>query len=91
MGVGDASVEDRRAAHSYVIETVDELYAIQGNAPVDGDKDDVTSNRAEGCTVLAILFVSVAITKFFELDHSKIKIYCDNAEALRHAMHNRMT
>ena len=91
MGVGDASVEDRRAAHSYIIETVDELYSLQGSAPVDGDRDDVTSNRAEGCTVLAILTLAVAITKFFELDHPKIKIFCDNAEALRHSMHNRMT
>jgi len=81
IGVGDASVENKVAVHSYdVLETKDEKFAVQGNGPVDTDVDDITSNRAEGCTVIAILTLAVALTRFLELEHPKIIIVCDNVD-----------
>jgi len=33
IGVGDVSVENKVAVHSYVLETKDENFAVQGNGP----------------------------------------------------------
>jgi len=84
IGVCDASVQLRQAGHSYILENMEESVYVSGVAPVDSDCDDTTSNRAEGCSVLALIVLSSALASFFQIDGVTLPIYCDNAEALRH-------
>jgi len=91
IGVCDASVINNKAGHSYILESKDELSYISGVAPTDADPDDTTSNRAEGCSVLALIVLSSALASFFHIEGVKIPIYCDNAEALRHSSLNGTT
>jgi len=91
IGVGDASVDKKSAAHAYIIESFDEEVSIQGAGPVDNDIDDVTSNRAETCSVLAMLTLATALAAFYDLHEPKITIYSDNAEALRYRDHTFFT
>ena len=85
MGVCDASVNNKKAGHSYILESNDEQSSISGVAPTDADPDDITSNRAEGCSVLALIVLSTALASFFQMEGITVPIYCDNAEALRHS------
>ena len=91
IGVGDASVKRKRGSHSFILESTDEEYNIQGSAPVDGDPDDIDSNRAELCSVLAMMTFSDSIAKFFQISNSTIKIYCDNKYAVNHRDLKRAT
>ena len=54
IGVGDTTVDMKYAAHSYVLESKDESVQLKGSAPVDCDVDDISSNRAETCSLIAI-------------------------------------
>jgi len=90
IGVADASVNLKSGCHSYILESRDETSHIQGQAPVDADPDDMTSNRAEMCGVLAILKLTTALTRFTKGEGVEIPVYCDNLEALRRpTMHNK--
>jgi len=84
IGVCDASAQLRQAGHSYILENMNESVYISGVAPVESDCDDTTSNRAEDCSVLALIVLTSALASFFQIDEVTIPIYCDNAEALRH-------
>ena len=44
----------------------------------------MTSNRVEGCGVIAMAQLITSIAQFFTLPHTTIRLYCDNNEALRH-------
>jgi len=83
LGVGDASVKSSKGGHAYVLESVPTRHRIHGVAPVDCVQEDLTSNRSEGCTVLAILIVSQVICEIFHITKGHISIMCDNKEALR--------
>jgi len=90
IGVADASVNLKSGCHSYILESNDETAHVQGQVPVDADPDDMTSNRAEMCGVLAILNITTAITKFTKSQGVEIPVYCDNLEALRRPiLHNK--
>jgi len=83
LGVGDASVADLRAGHAYILETIPPRFHIHGIAPVDCVEEDVTSNRAEGCTILAMLHILDIICNMFNISKGAITLFCDNKEALR--------
>jgi len=91
IAVGDASVDKKRGSHGYIIETTNEKWRMSGKAPVDSDPDDMSSNRAEGCSVVAMLTLLVAIYKYHNLDSGEVEIFCDNAEALRKKSYAKMT
>ena len=91
IGVGDASVDKKMASHAYVLESRDETVSIRGAAPVDNDVDDVSSNRAEGCSVLAIITMATALSTYYELNSPSITVYCDNDEALRYRDYTKST
>ena len=83
LGVGDASVTELRAGHAYILETIPPRFHIHGVAPVDCVEEDVTSNRAEGCTILAMLHIIEIICNMFDIPNGSITLFCDNKEALR--------
>ena len=91
IGVGDASVQNKRAGHSYILESKDESVSLIGSAPTDGDPEDISSNRAEGCTVLAMMVLSTAIAKIFQIRDVEMTIYCDNKEAIRYELMRNKT
>ena len=91
IGVGDASVDKKKSSHAYVLESRDETISIRGAAPVDNDVDDVSSNRAEGCTVLAIITMATALSIYYELNSPSITVFCDNDEALRYRNYKKST
>jgi len=91
IAVGDASVDRKHGAHSFVLESKDEKSHISFSAPVVSDVDDLTSNRAEGCSVLAILTVAIAMENFFSLGKCKVEVFCDNDEAMRFGTYNKTT
>ena len=91
IGVGDASVQGHHSAHAYIIESTNEQYHVIGQAPVFTDVDDITSNRSEGCTILAMVHLLTAIAKFFGITHASTRLYCDNDEALRYRPMDRAT
>jgi len=82
IGVGDASVRNSIAGHAYVIETKPPRFHFHAIAPVDCTEEDVTSNRAEGCTILAMLHVIEIICVIFHIKEGSISLFCDNKEAL---------
>ena len=67
-----------------MLESTNTRYNISGEAPVWTDVDDMTSNRAEGCGVIAMAQLITSIASFFALPNTTIRLYCDNNEALRH-------
>jgi len=83
IGVGDASVDQQRMGHAYILETKPPKYNMQGVAPVDCVEEDQTSNRGESFTVLAICTTVNILCKLYQIDKGSIVIYCDNKEALR--------
>jgi len=84
IGVADASVNFKQGCQAYILENKSEQSHIQGKAPVDADVDDITSNRAETCGVLAIITLTTALAKFLHVSSNiDINVYCDNTEALR--------
>jgi len=83
IGVGDASVRNSTAGHAYVLETKPPKFHFHAIAPVDCTEEDVTSNRAEGCTILAMLHVVEIICVMFHIEDGSISLFCDNKEALR--------
>ena len=83
VGIGDASVNNGRSCHAYIIESKNESYNICGAAPVDTLPEDATSNRAEMCTILALITLLIEIAKLFNITSSSAYIYCDNSEAIR--------
>lgn len=84
IGVGDASIDNLVRSHAYVIETMDKKYNIQGAAPVYADPEDITSNRAKGLIVLAMVTLLDAIAQKYQISLAKVNIYCDNEEAILH-------
>ena len=62
-----------------------------GVAPVDVHPEDITSNRAETCTVLALAVLSTAIAQFFSIKSASLSIFCDNEEVLRHSSYKGLT
>ena len=82
--MGDASVQGHYAAHAYIINSINERYQIIGQVSVYIDVDNITSNRAEGCTTLAMTYLLTAITKFFGITQAATHLFCDNDEALRY-------
>lgn len=82
IGVGDASVEDARSSHAYILESTDEEVSVQGVAPIDNDPDDASSNRTESCSVVAMLTLATAVSLFYDVDTPRITIYSDNKEAI---------
>jgi len=91
IGVGDASVDKKMASQAYVLESRDETVSTRGAAPVDNDVDDVSSNRAEGCSVLAIITMATALSTYYELHSPSITVYCDNDKALRYRDYTNST
>jgi len=91
IAVGDASVDKKKGSHSYVVETTNEKWKMSGKAPVDADPDDMSSNRAEGCCVVAMLTLLIAIYKYHNLESGEVEIFCYNAEALRTKTFKKMT
>jgi len=83
LGVGDASVARDLGGHAYVIETQPAKHRIHGTAPVDCLVEDLTSNRGESSTVLAMLIVTSIVCDIFHIKEGSISIMCDNKEALR--------
>ena len=83
MGVGDASVKWNKSGHSYIIETKPEQFYLRGVAPVDCSEEAITSNRGEGCTVLAICYIAKILCDMYQIREGALEIYCDNMEALR--------
>lgn len=53
--------------------------------------DDMTSNRAEGCGILAMSHLLTTIARFYGITQAVAKLYCDNDEALRYRSLNRST
>ena len=84
-------MKNNLAAHSFIIESTNERYNILGLAEVAADCNDITSNRAEGCVVLAMVQLLTTIATFFKCRPSTAKIYCDNDEALRYRTTTGMT
>jgi len=91
IAVGDASVDKKQGAHSFILETTDEKWRLTGKAPVDADPDDMTSNRAEGCSVIAMITLLTALYKYHDLKRGKVEVFCDNAEALRRRYSPKLT
>ena len=83
IGVGDASVAFSRGGHAYILETKPAQFHLHGVAPVHCVEEDITSNRSEGFTVLAMLILVHQICLQYQINDGEITIYCDNAEALR--------
>jgi len=91
IAVADASVDLRTGCHSYILESKDEMAHLQGQAPVDADPDDMTSNRAERCGVLAILTITTALANLIRAPNIEMSVYCDNLEVLRKPMLSKKT
>jgi len=84
IAAGNVTVDNRRGAHSYILEKTDEKWKMVGKAPVDSDPDDMSSNRAEGCSVVAMITLLVAIYKIYSLlDDGEVEVFCGNAEAMQ--------
>jgi len=86
--VKNATVENTLSAHAYVLESKNETVSIQWTAPVDNNVDDVSSNMAESCSVVATVTLATTMAYFHELVNVTLTIYCDNDEAIRHFGHS---
>lgn len=83
IAVCDASVNNSQlAAHSYIIETLDEKHHIRGNAPVDCDEDDCESTRAKKSGVLALLTIIEIMEQLSSCSAGSMTVYCDNKESV---------
>ena len=84
-------MKNNLVAHSFIIESTNERYNILGLVEVAADCNEITSNRVEGCVVLAMVQLLTIIATFFKCRPSTAKIYCDNDEALRYRTTKGMT
>ena len=60
-----------------------------GESQVEAYIEDITSNRAEVFTFLEMINLTTTISILFNLHTVRIKIYCDNMEALLHPNHTK--
>lgn len=83
IGMGDASVSNESfVSHTYILKSMDEKHRIRGVAPVDCDKDDVDSTRAEKSGVLALVPILCVLEEISNIGSGRVTIYFDNLKAV---------
>ena len=81
--MGDASVSNESfVSHTYILKSMDEKHRIRGVAPVDCDKDDVDSTRAEKSGVLALVPILCVLEEISNIGSGRVTIYFDNLKAV---------
>jgi ribonuclease HI len=84
LGCSDGSyVEDTgRCYHGWILASKIRRTIVEGCGPGHGQRDLLSSYRAELCGILALLYVVQRICNYHAVTTGKLRLHCDNKSAL---------
>ena len=84
IGVSDGSLRDHYPAHAWCfVNSTSGAICIQGEAPVDGPTTNISSFRAEGMGLIAMLTLIDVLRSLHLIHSSTIKLYSDGESVIK--------